>query len=283
LFAWEYKDWRESNVNNAKYFREAVEKKFGKDRPVAVVAHSLGSVPTRYAIKKDADFRKRVATWTSLGGPNRGAGQNFWGTVGLHLACTPGGRATEHGKKIAPDLVHDSTCELSLGSLMDDLNWGPDGPLPTTTDYEEVISTSDSVVSNDATLLPGVPNNHHWKIANIQHPNLPRDAEVIKHVVERVKKGPYMQGDESREISIKGQKRTCGDGACLKKLYGTASPWAVQVIVTLKGHNFQRRVDVQWGEWSQDLSSLHIKSKGGSFNVEVKEVYGPRRTKSDRV
>ncbi|WP_078657892.1 esterase/lipase family protein [Streptomyces rimosus] len=282
LFAWSY-NWKTSNRTNANAFREATEKKFGTSRKIAIVAHSLGSVLTRYAIKTNASFRGRVATWTSLGGPNKHSGQSFWGKQGLNLVCNDDGTATEWGKKNFPNLVSDSTCELDRGGLMRELNTSEDGPTPRATDYEEAVSTSDSVVSNDASLLQGTPNNHHWTVGNVRHENLPRDSGVIDHVVSRVSNGPWKQRDENLDITFTGEKRQCGQSACLDRVYGTASPWAVKVRVTATddGGDYVREVDVMWGDWS--LNTEGLQSMGGDFGVTVEELYGPRRSKSGRV
>ncbi|MFG2395320.1 esterase/lipase family protein [Streptomyces lavendulae] len=179
LYAWEYDGWRDSNSLNAQRFDEMVQKKFSGN-PIHIVAHSLGSIPTRLALKGDPHLRSSVKTWTSLGGPNKGAGDSLLG-VGLATACVLGGDVL--GPAVGSDLITDSTCELAKPWFRDKLN---SDPTPQPTDYEEVYSDGDTTVANWASKLPETSNNHVKGFKGVKHGDLPRDSGIIAHVVERV-------------------------------------------------------------------------------------------------
>ncbi|MEV7725041.1 alpha/beta fold hydrolase [Streptomyces sp. NPDC087917] len=65
-------DWAATNDSNAGRFADFLTERFGADRPVNVVAHSMGSLLTRKFLKDGGS--PRVRAWVSLGGPNHGAG-----------------------------------------------------------------------------------------------------------------------------------------------------------------------------------------------------------------
>ncbi|WP_116209260.1 lipase family alpha/beta hydrolase [Streptomyces olivoreticuli] len=285
LFAWAYGEWKDSNFTNAQRFKQAVNAKFGTSRHFEIVAHSLGSIPTRLALVQDPEFRSRVRTWTSIGGPNRGAGQNYWKTMGLHIVCSSDGKATQFGKDNFPDYVSDSTCELELplmgDSLMNTLNHTPNvGPTPGPTDYEEIISRSDGTIENDASELPGASNNHIWYVDGVSHGQLPRDAAVIAGVVRRIK-GDLPQPPHNPLAVTGSDIRNVGEGVNLYSLWGTADTDAGEVEVHVG--RAERTVVVNDGEWRVDFGSGGPRSLSGSFSGTVHELRRPQRTQPFKV
>ncbi|MEV7471014.1 hypothetical protein AB0O20_31580 [Streptomyces kronopolitis] len=279
LFAWDFEGWRDSNQVNAMRFIDAVNSRFGATRKVAVVAHSLGSVPTRLAIQLSGrpyspesanhSFGNRIASWTSLGGPNLGPGQKWYVELGLGLAC---------GKGILKDLVTASTCELNDGSFMEFLNRAPT-PMPT--DYEEIYSPDDGVVDNGVSRLPDAPNNRSTKIDGVTHGDLPRNSRVIDHVVTRVKKfkdGAQVRPDSAFPPSdMSATTVTHGELTYVTSFRGAVDAKAtrVRVIVTdsAKKVVFDQSVPQSNGRWSLPVDSTMY---GGDFHVRVIETVNGR-------
>ncbi|MFI9649397.1 esterase/lipase family protein [Streptomyces sp. NPDC052040] len=274
LFAWDFEGWRDSNTINATRFVDAVNEKFGRTRKIAIVAHSLGSIPTRLAIQNSGrpyspeqvthEFGNRVASWTSLGGPNLGPGQKWYVELGLGVAC---------GKGLLKDLVTASTCELNDSGFMEPLNTNPT-PMPT--DYEEVISADDGVIDNGVSGLPAAPNNRSVHIDGVKHGDLPRNDKVIDHVVNRVreyKDGPHIVADSVFPPSnITATTVTHGQITTVTSFQGSVDPKAskVRVVVRDTPRTVVRDEFVQQsgGYWELEINGS---IRGGDFSVTVTE------------
>ncbi|MFI5986937.1 esterase/lipase family protein [Streptomyces sp. NPDC051555] len=103
-------DWAATNTSNAGRFGAFLTERFG-DRPVDIVAHSMGSLLTRRFLKDGGSAR--VRSWVSLGGPNHGAGDAS--------PCGPFGTFC--------DVHAASLAEMAPGSdLLDSLNAGDETP-----------------------------------------------------------------------------------------------------------------------------------------------------------
>ncbi|MEV6566648.1 esterase/lipase family protein [Streptomyces kronopolitis] len=274
LFAWDFEGWRDSNQVNAMRFIDAVNNRFGTTRKVAVVAHSLGSIPTRLAIQLSGrpyspesanhSFGNRIVSWTSLGGPNLGPGQKWYVELGLGLAC---------GKGILRDLVTASTCELNDSGFMELLNRAPT-PLPT--DYEEIYSPDDGVVDNGVSRLPEAPNNRSLKIDGVTHGDLPRNSRVIDHVVTRVrdfKDGAQVRPDSAfPPCDMSATTVTHGELTYVTSFRGAVDPKAtdVRVVVTNSARKviFDQSVTQSNGRWSLPVDG---RMYAGDFLVKVIE------------
>ncbi|MFB9908156.1 esterase/lipase family protein [Allokutzneria oryzae] len=77
LIRWDY-DWKQSNFITADQFAKKVDqvRKDTKAVKVDIVAHSMGSLPTRHFIKSLGGAEK-TAHWVSIGGVNHGTVASF--------------------------------------------------------------------------------------------------------------------------------------------------------------------------------------------------------------
>jgi triacylglycerol lipase len=150
-----------SNVTTAeKVVKSEVEKLRASTgaTKVDVIAHSMGSLNTRWYIKF-LGGESTVDDWVSLGGPN-------------------------HGTDFANFCFSASCVEMRIGSkFLSELNAGDE--TPGSVNYGTWWSPCDSIINPDSSVaLSGASNT---ETACISHLNLPQDATVYSQVREFVK------------------------------------------------------------------------------------------------
>lgn len=150
-----------SNVTTAeKVVKSEVEKLRASTgaAKVDVIAHSMGSLNTRWYIKF-LGGESTVDDWVSLGGPN-------------------------HGTDFANFCFSASCVEMRIGSkFLSELNAGDE--TPGSVNYGTWWSPCDSIINPDSSVaLSGASNT---ETACISHLNLPQDATVYSQVREFVK------------------------------------------------------------------------------------------------
>jgi triacylglycerol lipase len=125
---------------------------------VDIVAHSMGSLNTRWYVKFNGGEAK-VDDWVSLGGPN-------------------------HGTEFANFCFSTSCTEMRIGSkFLGELNAGDE--TPGTVNYGTWWSPCDEIINPDSSVpLTGATNT---ETACITHLNLMQDETVYKQVREFVK------------------------------------------------------------------------------------------------
>ena len=151
----------QSNVTTAeKVVKVEVEKLLSstKATKVDVIAHSMGSLNTRWYIKF-LGGESKVDDWVSLGGPN-------------------------HGTDFANFCFSASCIEMRAGSkFLSELNAGDE--TPGAVNYGTWWSPCDSIINPDSSVpLSGATNT---ETACISHLNLPQDETVYTQVREIVK------------------------------------------------------------------------------------------------
>ncbi|HEU4599359.1 MAG TPA: alpha/beta fold hydrolase [Solirubrobacterales bacterium] len=126
---------------------------------VDIVAHSMGSLNTRWYIKFVAGAQEKVDDWVSLGGPNHGTNA---ANLCFSTACT----------------------EMRVGSkFLGELNAGDE--TPGTVNYGTWWSPCDEFINpNESVILSGATNT---KTACLGHLSLLTDETVYKEVREFVK------------------------------------------------------------------------------------------------
>ncbi|GAA1665088.1 triacylglycerol lipase [Fodinicola feengrottensis] len=135
LDVWTY-DWKQSNVTTAQQLATEVDrlKKATGAAKVDIVAHSMGSLSSRYYLKS-LGGTANVAHWVSLGGPNHG--------VSGAVLCG----------------FYDSCDDMKPNSpMLQVLNSG--NPTPGPTKYETLRSPyhCDLLVPDDSVILTGATN-----------------------------------------------------------------------------------------------------------------------------
>ena len=126
---------------------------------VDIIAHSMGSLNTRWYIKSVAGGQEKVDDWVSLGGPN-------------------------HGTELASICFGTSCNEMKIGStFLNELNAGDE--TPGTVNYGTWWSPCDEFINPDeSVILSGATNT---KTACMSHLSLVSDETVYKQVREFVK------------------------------------------------------------------------------------------------
>jgi len=126
---------------------------------VDIVAHSMGSLNTRWYIKFVAGGQEKVDDWVSLGGPN-------------------------HGTETANACFQTSCVEMRVGSkFLSELNAGDE--TPGTVNYGTWWSPCDEIINPDSSVaLSGATNT---KTACLSHTALTTDKTVYEQVREFVK------------------------------------------------------------------------------------------------
>jgi len=125
---------------------------------VDIIAHSMGSLNTRWYIKFDGGESK-VDDWVSLGGPN-------------------------HGTETANACSQTSCIEMRVGStFLSELNAGDE--TPGTLSYGTWWSPCDEIINPDESVILSGATNH--KTACLTHAALTTDETVYKEVREFVK------------------------------------------------------------------------------------------------
>ena len=160
LRAYSY-DTSTSNITTAeKVVKSEVEKLLSSTgaSKVDVIAHSMGSLNTRWYVKF-LGGESTVDDWVSLGGPN-------------------------HGTDFANFCFSASCVEMRIGSkFLSELNAGDE--TPGAVNYGTWWSPCDSIINPDSSVpLSGATNT---ETACISHLNLPQDATVYSQVREFVK------------------------------------------------------------------------------------------------
>lgn len=158
LFRWSY-DTSQSNTLTAEDVRtrvDSIRSQTGWDK-VDVVAHSMGSLSSRYYLKNLGGDVK-VDDWISLGGPN-------------------------HGTDTANLCAQTSCLEMRIGSqFLTDLNAGDESPGGL--DYATYWSPCDTVINPDSSVpVSGATNT---QTACISHSALTTDSKVFVAVRDRV-------------------------------------------------------------------------------------------------
>lgn len=154
LFRWSY-DTTQSNTVTAEDIRtrvDSIRSQTGWDR-VDVIAHSMGSLSSRYYLKNLGGDVK-VDDWVSLGGPN-------------------------HGTDTANLCGHTSCIEMRIGStFLAELNSGDESP--GTPAYATWWSPCDTIINPDSSVsVEGATNT---KTACISHSALTTDTKVFNSV-----------------------------------------------------------------------------------------------------
>ena len=125
---------------------------------VDIIAHSMGSLNTRWYIKFDGGESK-VDDWVSLGGPN-------------------------HGTETANTCSQTSCIEMRVGStFLSELNAGDE--TPGVVSYGTWWSPCDEIINPDESVILSGATNH--KTACMTHAALTTDETVYKEVREFVK------------------------------------------------------------------------------------------------
>jgi triacylglycerol lipase len=144
--------------NEVKSRVEALKKATGATK-VDIVAHSMGSLNTRWYIKFVAGGEANVDDWVSLGGPN-------------------------HGTEFANFCFSTACTEMRVGSkFLAELNAGDE--TPGAVNYGTWWSPCDEIINPDSSVaLSGATNT---KTACLSHAALRTDATVYAQVRELVK------------------------------------------------------------------------------------------------
>lgn len=158
LFRWSY-DTSQSNRVTAEDIRtrvDSIRSQTGWDK-VDVIAHSMGSLSSRYYLKNLGGDVK-VDDWVSLGGPN-------------------------HGTDTANLCWQTSCTEMRIGStFLAELNSGDESP--GALDYATYWSPCDTVINPDSSVpVSGATNT---QTACISHSALTTDSKVFTAVRDRV-------------------------------------------------------------------------------------------------
>jgi triacylglycerol esterase/lipase EstA (alpha/beta hydrolase family) len=158
LFAWSYDTSLSTNEKLSDQLKMYVKKVLtatGAER-VDIVAHSLGSLPSRWYIKF-SEGSSTVRNWISLAGPNHGT-QVAWGCALWDQGCR----------------------DMTPGSyVISNLNAGDE--TPGAVGYATLWSSGDGqILPNSSTLLAGAQN---IEVSAMGHNDLLTSSEVFNHVL----------------------------------------------------------------------------------------------------
>ena len=158
LFGWNYNTSQSTNEVLSGEFRQYIQRVLRDTgaTQVDIVAHSLGSLPTRWFIKFDGG-NQIVRNWISLAGPNHG--------TSLGYLCA----------------LWDQGCkDMTPGSwVISHLNQETETPGPTK--YTTIWSAGDEqIFPPTSTLLSGATN---IEVSRMEHNDLLGSEEVFNHVI----------------------------------------------------------------------------------------------------
>lgn len=168
-------------VQMARDFRDWVRRTFGS-RQIDIVAHSMGSLFTRYAIKGNPDTTSshlgnplggQVVAWVSIAGPNHGV----------------------KGAGFCPGFVAPACADMGAnGSFISNLNKGIEAPPPTR--YLTYRTPCDELVGEWSVPLEGGDNRVTTSVCSrggaANHDAIARAEDVINGIVEFVRPGRGM-------------------------------------------------------------------------------------------
>ncbi len=161
LRAYSYNTSQSNKADAEQYFKPEVEKllKATGASKVDIVAHSMGSLNTRWYVKFVSGGEANVDDWVSLGGPN-------------------------HGTETANFCFSTSCTEMRVGSkFLSELNAGDE--TPGAVNYGTWWSPCDEIINPDSSVaLSGATNT---KTACMSHSALMSDSTVYGQVREFVK------------------------------------------------------------------------------------------------
>ncbi|MGN6256301.1 MAG: lipase family alpha/beta hydrolase [Solirubrobacterales bacterium] len=160
LSAYSYNTSQSNKVDAEKEVKSHVESLLSSTgaTKVDIIAHSMGSLNTRWYIKF-LGGESKVDDWVSLGGPN-------------------------HGTETANTCTQTSCIEMRVGStFLSELNAGDE--TPGVVNYGTWWSPCDEIINPDESVILSGASNH--KTACISHTALTTDETVYKEVREFVK------------------------------------------------------------------------------------------------
>ena len=164
LFGWNYDTTQSTNEVLSAKFKEYVKGVLQQtgEKKVDIVAHSLGSLPSRWYIKFDGG-KDIVRNWISLAGPNHG--------TALGDLCA----IWDQGCK---DMTPDSW-------VISHLNEDTETPSPTK--YTTIWSPGDEQISPPtSTKLSGADN---IEVSSMKHNDLLSSQEVFEHILSTLGSG----------------------------------------------------------------------------------------------
>ncbi|MFG2395352.1 esterase/lipase family protein [Streptomyces lavendulae] len=219
IHLFQYDTYQNSRVADvAKSFDTFVQNQV-KGKNVDVVAHSLGSIISRYWMSDHQSEASKVVNWISLAGPNHGS---WW--------AYQGGDFGGLWKNFVYDLVPGSDALRKANNGQDYNWWGETGSGPTR--YTTFRSGCDEGAAGvgldraimfdkedfDSTSLGGAIN---YKVTNTDqdfvghcpsHPGFPSDSEVQKKVYETLMDGGGGGDDYQLKIDKVRMVEESGDG-----------------------------------------------------------------------
>ncbi|MCP3797882.1 lipase [Allokutzneria sp. A3M-2-11 16] len=158
LVRWDY-DWKQSNFTTADQLKAKVAQVL-RDTGAAkvdIVAHSMGSLSTRYYVKALGGTAK-TKRWLSIGGVNQGADV----------------------ARLCPGFLFDSCADMKPGSrMLKALN--DSSPAPAPTKYQTLSSSCDLMAPESKVKIPGVPN---VDVGCYEHIYMPKGDRVITEAVK---------------------------------------------------------------------------------------------------
>ncbi|SDM93362.1 esterase/lipase family protein [Allokutzneria albata] len=161
LVRWDY-DWKQSNFTTAEQLKKKVDQVL-RDTGAAkvdIVAHSMGSLSTRYYVKALGGTAK-TKRWLSIGGVNQGADV----------------------AKLCPGFLFDSCADMKPGSkMLKALN--DSSPAPAPTKYQTLSSSCDVMAPESKVRIPGVPNVN---VGCYEHISMPKGDRAITETIKYLK------------------------------------------------------------------------------------------------
>lgn len=164
LFGWNYDTTQSTNEVLSAKFKEYVKGVLQQtgEKNVDIVAHSLGSLPSRWYIKFDGG-KDIVRNWISLAGPNHGTALGYLCAI-WDQGC----------KDMAPD-----------SWVISHLNEDTETPAPTK--YTTIWSPGDEQISPPtSTKLSGADN---IEVSSMKHNDLLSSQEVFEHILSTLDSG----------------------------------------------------------------------------------------------